>query len=69
MQASFYIIVCMRYGFSMNFSIRGLSAWWSCVRMVRVTALYIQVSLRNAMAMLEDTMTSVKMPYIFDIVR
>ena len=61
MQASFYIIV--RNGFSMNFSIRGSSAWWSRARMVRVTALDIQVSLRNLMAMLEDSMTSVKTLY------
>ena len=45
MQASFYIIV--RNGFSMNSSIRGSSAWWSHTRMVRMTALDIQVSLRN----------------------
>ena len=59
MQASFYIIV--RNGFSMNFSIRGSSAWWSRGRMVRVTALDIQVSLRiPTTAMLKDSMTSVK---------
>ena len=45
MQASSYIIV--RNGFSMNFSIRGSSAWWSRTRMVRVNALDIQFSLRN----------------------
>ena len=33
------------------------------MRMVRVTALAIQVSLRNLMAMLEDSMTSVKTLY------
>ena len=33
------------------------------VRMVRVTALDIQVSLRNPTAMLEDSMTSVKTLY------
>ena len=60
MQASFYIIV--RYGFSMNFSIRGSSTWWSHTRMVGVTALDIQVSLRNPMAIL-DSMTSVKTLY------
>ena len=49
MQASFYIIV--RNGFSMNVSIHGSSAWWMRARMVRVTALDIQVSLRNLMAM------------------
>ena len=39
----------------MNFSIRGLSAqWWSRVRMVHVTALDIQVSLRNPTAMLKQ---------------
>ena len=43
--ASFYIIV--RKGFFMNFSIRGSSAWWLRARMVHVTALDIQVSLRN----------------------
>ena len=41
----------------MNFSIRGSSARWSHARMVRVTALDIQVSLRNPTAMLEDSMT------------
>ena len=61
MQASFYIIV--RNGFSMNFSIRGSSAWRSHACMVRVTALDIQVSLRNPTAMLEDSMTSVKTLY------
>ena len=45
MQASFYIIGCN--GFSMNFSIRSSSAWWSRARMVHVTALDIQVNLRN----------------------
>ena len=58
MQASFYII--LHNGFSMNFSICGSSAWWS---RVRVTALDIQVSLRNPMAILEDSMTSVKTLY------
>ena len=58
MQAPFYIIV--RNGFSMNFSIRGSSAWWLLARIVRVTALDIQVSLRNPTALLEDSMTSVK---------
>ena len=62
MQASFYIIV--RNGFSMNFSIRGSSAWWLRTRMVCVTALDIQVSLHNPTAMLEDSMTSVRMLYI-----
>ena len=57
MQASFYIIV--RNGFSMNFSIRSSSVWWSRARMVHVTALDIQVSLRNPTAMLEDSMMSV----------
>ena len=61
MQASFYIIV--RNSFSMNFSICGSSAWWSRARMMRVTALDIQVSLHNPTAMLEDSMTSVKMLY------
>ena len=61
MQASFHII--FRNGFSMNFSIRGSSAWWLCVRMLRITALDIQVSLHNPTAMLEDSMTSVKMLY------
>ena len=46
-------IVCN--SFSMNFSIRGSS--------VRVIALDIQFSLRNLMAMLEDSMTSVKTLY------
>ena len=59
MQVSFYIIV----GFSMNFSIRGWSAW-ARTRIVRVTALDIQISLRNPTAMLEDSMTSVKTLYI-----
>ena len=58
MQASFCVIV--RNSFSMNFSIRGSSAWWTRARMLRVTALDSQVSLRNPMAMLEDSMTSVK---------
>ena len=62
MQA-FYIIV--PNSFSRNFSIRGSSTWWSRARMVRVTALDIQVSLRNPMAMLEDSMTSVKTLYAF----
>ena len=53
MQAYFYIIV--RNSFSMNFSIRGSSAWWSHACMVHVTALDIQVSLHNPMAMLEDS--------------
>ena len=48
----------------MNFSIRGSSAWWSRTHMLRVTALDIQVSLRNPTAILEDSMTSVKMLYI-----
>ena len=59
MQASFYIIV--RNGISMSFSIRGSSAWWSRACMVHVTALDFQVSLCNPMAMLKDSMTSVKM--------
>ena len=45
MQTSFYIIVCN--GFSMNFSIHGSSTWLSRTRMVRVTALDIQVSMCN----------------------
>ena len=49
MQASFHIIV--RNGLSMNFSIRGSIARWSHARMVRLTALDIQVSLRNPTAM------------------
>ena len=61
MQASFYIIV--RNGFSMNFSIHGWSTWWLSMCIVRETALDIQVSLRNPTAMLEDSMTSVKMLY------
>ena len=48
MQASFYIIV--PNSIFMNFSIRGSSEWWSLVHMVRMTALDIQVSLRNPMA-------------------
>ena len=39
------------------------SAWWSHACMVRVAALDIQVSLRNPMASLEDSVTSVKMLY------
>ena len=58
---SFYIIVLN--GFSMNFSIHGSSPWWSRACMVRVTALDIQVSLRNPMVILEDSMTSVKTLY------
>ena len=50
-------------GFSMNSSIRGSSAWWSRTGMVRVTALDIQVSLRNPTAMLEGSMTSVNTLY------
>ena len=61
MQASFDIIV--RNGFSMNFSIRDSSAWWSRMRMVHVTSLDIQVSLCNPTAMLEDSMTSVNTLY------
>ena len=53
----------VRNGFSMNFSIHGSNAWWSCARMVRMTALDIQVSLRNDTAMLEDSMMSVKTLY------
>ena len=56
MQASFYINV--RNSFSMNFSIRGWSAWWSRTHMLWVTALDIQVSLRNPTAMLEDSNTA-----------
>ena len=63
MQASFYIIV--HNSFSMNFSIRGSSARGSHARMVCVTALDIQVSLRNPMAMLEESMTSVKTLYSY----
>ena len=55
MQASFYII--LHNGFSMNFSICGSSAWWSRVRMVLVTALDFQVSLRNPTVMLEDSLS------------
>ena len=65
MQASFYIIV--RNGFFMNFSIHGSSAWWSRARMVRMTALDNQISLRNPTAMLEDSMTSVKTLYMLEI--
>ena len=54
-KASFHITV--HNSFSMNFSICGSSAWWSHVCMVHVTALDIQVSLRNPMAMLEDCMS------------
>ena len=61
MQAYFYVIV--RNGFSMNFSIRGSRTWWLLARMVHVTALDIQVSLRNPTAVLEDSMTSVKTLY------
>ena len=61
MKASFYIIV--RNCLFINFSIRGSSAWWSRTCMVRMTALDIQVSLRNPMAMLDDSMTLVKMLY------
>ena len=61
MQASFYINV--RNGFSINFSICGSSAWWSRAWIVCVTALDIQVSMCNPIAMLEDSMTSVKMHY------
>ena len=61
MQASFYIIV--HNGFSMNFSIRGSNAWWPRARMVHMTALDIQVSLHNPMAVLEDSMTSVNTLY------
>ena len=59
MQAFSYIIV--RNGFSVNFSIRGSSEWWSHVS---VTALAIQVSLPNPMATMEDSMTSMKTLYI-----
>ena len=55
MQASFHIIV--HNGFSMNFSIRGSSAWWSRARMVHVAALDIQVSLCNPTALLEGSMS------------
>ena len=61
MQASFYSIV--HNGFFMNFSIHGSSAWWSRMRMVHMTAVDIQVSLRNPTAMLEDSMMSVKTLY------
>ena len=54
MQASFCIIV--HNGISMSLFIRGSSARWSLVHMVRVTALDIQVTLRNPTAMLEDSM-------------
>ena len=64
MPASFYIIV--RNGFSMNFSIRGSTTWWSRERMVPLTALDIQVSPHNPIAMLEleDSMTLVKTLYM-----
>ena len=60
MQASFYIIVCntVTNSIFMSFSIRGSSAWWSLVYMVRVTALDIQVSLRNAMAFFPSNMAA-----------
>ena len=61
MQASCYFIV--RNGLSMNFFIHGSSAWCLHVLMVRVTALDIQVSLRNPTAMLEDSMMSAKTVY------
>ena len=61
MQASFYIIE--RNDFSMYFSIRDSTTWWSLACMLRVTALDIQVSLRNPTAMLVDSMTSVKTLY------
>ena len=48
MQASLYIIG--RNGIFMNFSIHGSNRWWSHAPMVCVTALDIQVSLRNPMA-------------------
>ena len=66
MQASLYIIVCN--GFSMNVSIRGSSTWSSRARMVPVTALDIQVSLRNPTAMLQDSMTSVKTLYCVTVI-
>ena len=66
MQASFDIIV--RNGFSMNFSIRDSSTWWSRTRMVRVTALDIQVNLRNPTAMLKDSMMSVNTLYRSDLI-
>ena len=57
MQASFYIIV--RNGFSVSFSIRGSSAWWS-----RAWQPWISRSVcANPTAMLEDSMTSVKTLY------
>ena len=57
-----YIIV--HNGFSMNWSIHGfLSAWWVCLHMMCVTALNIQVTLRNPTALLEDSMTLVKTLY------
>ena len=43
------------------FMVQG--AWWLRARMVHVTALDIQVSLRNPMAMLEDSITSLKILY------
>ena len=61
MQASFYIILLN--GIAMSFSIPGSSTWWSRARMVGVSALDIQVSLRNPTDMLEDSMTSVKTLY------
>ena len=61
MQASFFIIV--HNNFSINFSICGLSVVRVRAHMVRVTALDIQVSLRNPTATLEDSMSSVKTLY------
>ena len=46
---------------------RGSSAWWSRARMVRVIALDIKVSLRNPMAMLVHSITSVKTLYKFPL--
>ena len=61
MQASFYIIV--RNSIFMNFTIRGSSVSWLRARMVRMTALDIQVSLGNPMAFVLPTWLLVKTLY------
>ena len=52
MQASFYIIERKSRCIFMNFLICGSSPWWLRARMVPMTALDIQVSVRSQIAIL-----------------
>ena len=63
MQVFFYITVRKFFSPWTSPFVVQASTWWSHARMVRVTALDIQVSLCNPTAMLEDSMTSVETFY------